>query len=79
MAFDATLRQLVEATANALHELIDSRRTPPAIYEPRKCDSCSLIDHCQPQAFRLKRGAAAWFDAAVNADHQTAEIGESAA
>jgi CRISPR-associated exonuclease Cas4 len=63
----------------ALNELIVARTTPPAIYEPRKCDSCSLIDHCQPQAFRLKRGAAAWFEAAVNADYQTAETGESGA
>ena len=79
VAFDGGLRGLTGETARALHDLIASRKTPPAIHEPRKCDSCSLIDHCQPLAFRLKRGAAAWFDAAVNADHQTAETGESAA
>jgi CRISPR-associated exonuclease Cas4 len=79
VAFDPGLRRLAVETAMALHELIAARTTPPAIYEPRKCDSCSLIDHCQPQAFRLKRGAAAWFDAAVNADHQTAFSGESEA
>lgn len=75
--FDATLRALTSETAAALRRLIDSRQTPPAEYAPRKCDSCSLIDHCQPHAFRRKRGAAAWFDAAISADHQTASTGES--
>ena len=75
---DEELRQLTIDTVAALHQLIESRATPAAVYESRKCDSCSLIDLCQPKAFRLKRGVAAWFDAAVGADHQTAE-GESAA
>ncbi len=75
--FDDGLRELTEGTARSLHELIAARKTPPAVYEPRKCDSCSLIDHCQPQAFRLKRGAAAWFEAALETDYQTAFTGES--
>jgi CRISPR-associated exonuclease Cas4 len=79
VAFDAALRQLVETTAGALHELIASRVTPLAEYEPRRCDACSLIELCQPQALRLKRGAAAWFANALKADHQTAFTGESEA
>ena len=67
--FDAELRSLTIATADALHNLIISRRTPPANYEPRKCASCSLIHHCQPQAFRLKRSTAAWFTSALDACH----------
>jgi CRISPR-associated exonuclease Cas4 len=78
VAFDAGLRQLVATTADALQELIASRVTPAAEYEPRRCDSCSLIELCQPQALRLKRGAAAWFANALKADHQTAFTGESA-
>lgn len=62
VVFDKALRRLTQETAVALHRLIAERVTPPAFYEARKCGSCSLIDHCQPHAFRLKRGAAAWFE-----------------
>lgn len=65
---DNTLRALTRDTARRLHELIANHITPPAYYEPRKCDSCSLIHHCQPQAFRLKRGAAAWFATQLKSD-----------
>jgi CRISPR-associated protein Cas4 len=61
--FDAPLRQLVTETAAALHTMIDSRETPLAEYDSRRCDACSLIDLCQPKALRFKRGAAAWFSA----------------
>jgi CRISPR-associated exonuclease Cas4 len=77
--FSAGLRQLVETVTTALHELMTSRVTPAAEYDPRRCDSCSLIEFCQPKALRLKRGAAAWFQNAVKADHQTAFTGESEA
>jgi CRISPR-associated exonuclease Cas4 len=76
VAFDEELRTLTRNAATALRGMIESRRTPPAAYEPKKCDNCSLIDHCQPGVFRLKRGAAAWFEATLGADHQTAQTGE---
>jgi CRISPR-associated exonuclease Cas4 len=63
--FDGTLRQLVTDTAAALHAMIDSRETPLAEYESRRCDACSLIELCQPKAMRFKRGAQAWFAAAL--------------
>ena len=65
--FDAPLRQLVIETAAALHAMIDSRITPLAEYNSRRCDACSLIDLCQPKALRFKRGAAAWFSANLKA------------
>lgn len=77
--FDTELRNLTEQTARELHSLIESRQTPPAIYESRKCDACSLIDHCQPSAFRLKRGVENWFNQALATDHHTAFTGESSA
>jgi CRISPR-associated exonuclease Cas4 len=61
--FDSALRELVTETAAALHAMIDSRKTPLAGYEARRCDACSLIELCQPKALRFKRGAAAWFSA----------------
>ncbi len=66
---DDELRRLTGETAHWLRELVLSEITPPAVYEKRKCDNCSLIDLCQPHAFRLKRGAAAWFDAALEIEH----------
>lgn len=73
VALDNALRQLTTDTTKALRELIASRMTPPAIYEKRKCDSCSLIDHCQPQAFRLKRGVASWFASAIETESKESE------
>ena len=63
---DAPLRQLVTETATALHAMIDSRQTPHAEYEARRCDACSLIDLCQPKSLRFKKGAQAWFTTALN-------------
>jgi CRISPR-associated exonuclease Cas4 len=63
---DDALRRVTQGAATALHELIRSRVTPLASYESRKCDSCSLLDLCQPKSLRLKRGAAAWFRKALD-------------
>lgn len=59
--FTDTLRELTLETAKQLHALIASRKTPTAKRE-RKCDACSLLEICMPDALRLKRGAAAWFN-----------------
>lgn len=61
--FGTPLRSLTESTARHLHAMYASRKNPPAIYEQRKCDACSLIHICQPRHKRLKRGASAWFQA----------------
>jgi CRISPR-associated exonuclease Cas4 len=49
VAFDDALRRLTLRTIERLHELIDSRRTPPAVKE-KKCDRCSLLNLCLPGA-----------------------------
>lgn len=51
VTFDAQLRALTEETAARLHALIASRHTPRASREP-KCESCSLLDLCLPDALR---------------------------
>ena len=61
VVIDEELRALTVKTAAQLHELIDSRMTPPAVYEPRKCEACSLIELCMPKAMRFQKGAGAWF------------------
>jgi len=60
IVFDETLRTLTRDVASKLHILIDSRTTPPAMKE-KKCESCSLLEHCMPDIFEVKRGASAWF------------------
>jgi len=60
--FDSALCELTRDTARRLHALFDSRRTPLAQRE-KKCESCSLLDLCLPDALRLRNGAASWFAA----------------
>lgn len=61
VVFDAELRALTADTARRLREMIASRRTPPAVYEERKCEACSLKELCMPKAMRFQKGAGAWF------------------
>jgi CRISPR-associated exonuclease Cas4 len=68
VAFDAELRQLVLSTLQAIKDCFSSRITPQAEYNPRRCDNCSLIDHCQPKALRFKKGAAAWFSSHLKSE-----------
>jgi CRISPR-associated exonuclease Cas4 len=65
VAFDETLRGLTRDAARRLHALFNSRITPPAIRE-KKCESCSLLDLCLPDALRFRRGAALWFQRQVH-------------
>ena len=67
--FDEPLRSLTREAARRLHALIASRVTPAAVRE-KKCDSCSLLEICMPDALRFRRGAAAWFDRQI---HDTPE------
>jgi CRISPR-associated exonuclease Cas4 len=61
IVFDEGLRRRTADAARQLHALFASERTPPAVRE-KKCDSCSLLPICMPDALRLRRGAAAWFE-----------------
>lgn len=49
VAFDADLRLKTEETALRLHNLIESRRTPPPV-RSRACDNCSFEETCLPGA-----------------------------
>lgn len=66
VTFDASLRQATIDTARHLHELIASRRTPPAVRQP-KCDNCSLLSLCLPDALTAGTGMASRFDRALTA------------
>lgn len=51
---DAALRAAVESAAARLHELFRGQTTPRARYE-KKCDNCSLLDHCLPRLGTRRR------------------------
>lgn len=59
VAFDRALRRLTEETAERLHELLGTARTPPPVRDQR-CDRCSLIELCLPSA--PKTSARAYLD-----------------
>ena len=50
VVFDEDLRGTTEEAAGRLHALLSQDAPPPSEYEPRKCDSCSLISACLPKA-----------------------------
>lgn len=61
--FDESLRTLTEQAATRLREMVESGRTPKAVYEP-KCESCSLINLCLPKT-AAARSARRYLDHAL--------------
>jgi CRISPR-associated exonuclease Cas4 len=51
VVFGDALRKETGSIASRLHVLIDAGKTPPAVYE-KKCDNCSLLEVCMPEAGR---------------------------
>lgn len=68
--FDDELRALTLRVTAEVREMMRSRRTPPAIFDKRKCDGCSLLEVCRPQAFGRKRDVARWIAARID-DEET--------
>lgn len=58
--FDAPLRELTEATAEALAQMLASRITPPPTLHKSRCRACSLIELCRPETYA--RPVRAWRD-----------------
>ena len=65
VVFDDRLRALTEETAARLHQLVTSNHTPRAIREP-KCNSCSLLDLCLPDALRPRLSASKYITDSLN-------------
>jgi len=53
--FDDSLRNITTTAIRRLREMIDNRETPTASRQP-KCDACSLVNLCLPDAMRLSTG-----------------------
>ncbi len=60
VVFNEELRNKTESMAKRLHELVAAAVTPKAVYE-KKCDNCSLIDVCMPEAGK-KRSVKAYLE-----------------
>lgn len=58
--FDADLRDLTEAAAAELSEVLASGKTPPPTPHRARCRACSLIDLCRPDT--VGRPVRAWRD-----------------
>ncbi len=59
--FDSSLRQITAETAEKLHELLNSRITPPPKYSPG-CESCSFIDTCLPKTAGKKKRVSTYIE-----------------
>lgn len=70
---DTELRQLTLETIGKLRQIFDSLETPPAIYKPERCRSCSLIDLCRPKS--ADKGARTWRDRMLAAVLSESEAG----
>lgn len=52
VGFTSKLRAETEKTAGALQQLMASGKTPPAKYDSKKCNACSLLEVCMPKKHR---------------------------
>lgn len=57
---DDTLRALTRTVIDETRAMIDSGRTPSAVYDAKRCDACSLIDLCQPRWLAHSAGVDDW-------------------
>ena len=73
--FDTYLRELTKQKALRLHQMIANRETPTAVREP-KCDQCSLLQLCLPDALRFKTGVSAFVSRSLAA-HLTSDAPET--
>lgn len=60
VAFDDELRGLTRQVAAATRDLLGAGRTPPPIYEAKRCDTCSLYQLCRPKRLARPGPVAAW-------------------
>lgn len=66
VVFDETLRALTRDVIDRTRAMFESQATPPATYEPRRCDACSLIDLCQPRLLS-RSSVSGWLQAQLEA------------
>jgi CRISPR-associated exonuclease Cas4 len=60
VAFDEELCALTREVATATRGLLAAGRTPPPVYEARRCDTCSLLQLCRPKRLARPGPVASW-------------------
>jgi len=60
VVFDDELRILTQQVISNVRTLIKGCKTPPATYDIKRCDPCSLIDDCQPKLLAHGCNVDAW-------------------
>lgn len=68
ISFDAELRQLTQDTITATRDLLIEGRTPLAAYVAKRCDSCSLMDLCQPRLLARAGNIHRWLEGQIHED-----------
>lgn len=74
--FDERLRKVTREAAQRLHALIRSGRTPTALHEA-KCERCSLLELCLPEAMSLRQSAARWVERTLAASLAEASLDQA--
>lgn len=67
--FDSELRALTCRIIKEARTMIASGRTPSALYDPKRCDSCSLFDLCQPRVLG-RRNVDRWLRRQLDAEEE---------
>lgn len=66
---DDSLRKSTLEYIQRLHQIIKAKKTPQATYE-KKCNSCSLINHCMPNCTNGKKSVAAYMNSIIKGVEQ---------
>jgi CRISPR-associated exonuclease Cas4 len=74
VAFDEGLRALTREVATETRALLAATRTPPPVYERKRCDSCSLFQLCRPKRLERPGPIAAWLRRRVEEAEPPAEL-----
>lgn len=62
------LRQLTIDTVDATRAMLQSKQTPLAQYDPKRCDRCSLYNLCMPKILGKQERVQAWLVKQLNDD-----------
>ena len=63
--FDRDLRGLTEQVVSEVRACRDAGHLPPAEYVAKRCDACSLVEHCRPRVSGAGRDVQRWILRAV--------------
>ncbi len=65
---DRELRGLAQRVAAEVREALSVGRTPPPVYDKRRCEACSLIELCRPRLIGRRQDVRAWLAGRLDED-----------